>query len=418
MSETPLKGAEKSGELKPATSGNHQDLEVKDAQMIFNSIWGELESRYGRARLHFPKELILLGGAPGAGKGTNTPFIMEARGLTCEPIVVSSLLDTPEMRSIKAAGELVGDREVIRTIFEKLLLPEFSDGAVLDGFPRTFVQVECMKLLYQKMIQLRSEFYNTEFRPRFRHPIVHIMMLFIDEKESVERQIRRGREVKEYNAEIRSSGIGEYLEERETDEDPQAAKRRYKVFKERTYDALQSLRKVFHYHFINAQGSLAEVRQNILEELQYQSTLELDPRTFDSLHRLPIASKIVEHARQDLVKRLDGYVMDNVKLFDQVIDFIETNIMPIVLHHAISGIAHINTEEALFDSPLALAMLIDIFSERGYHAMVDLHKIEVPDRFDLETGAISCRFKRVYRIQIRFKGSEIRRGFAHPRMMS
>ena len=31
----------------------------------------------------FPKEIILLGGAPGAGKGTNTAFIAKARSLTC-----------------------------------------------------------------------------------------------------------------------------------------------------------------------------------------------------------------------------------------------------------------------------------------------------------------------------------------------
>jgi adenylate kinase len=29
---------------------------------------------------------------------------------------------------------------------------------------------------------------------------------------------------------------------------------------------------------------------------------------------------------------------------------------------------------------------------------------------DLSTGAITCRTKKVYRIQIRFNGSEIRRG--------
>ena len=55
-------------------------------------------------------------------------------------------------------------------------------------------------------------------------------------------------------------------------------------------------------------------------------------------------------------------------------------------------------------------MLIDIFSERGYHAAVDLHRIEVPEHVDLATGAVRCRTKKVYRIQIRFTGSEIRRG--------
>jgi len=395
---------------KASSAPRHQDLEVKDAQIIFNSVWSDLEAQRGRNRLHFPKELILLGGAPGAGKGTNTPFIMEARGLTCEPIVVSSLLDTPEMRRLKDAGEMVGDRQVVRILFEKLLEPEYSDGAIIDGFPRTFVQVECMKLLYHKMIQLRSEFYNTQYRVCFRQPIVHIMMLFIDEKASVERQLKRGREVRERNRKVRRSGVGELLEERKTDLDPEAARRRYKVFKERTYDALQSLREIFHYHFINAQGPLSEVRRNILKELQYQSSLELDPRTFDALHRLPIASKLSEHARQELVKRLDSYELERSELFGKVITFIEEKIIPIVARHSISGIANINTEDALFDDPLAMAMLIDIFSERGYWATVDLHRIEVPERFDLQTGKIHCRTKKVWRIQIRFKGCEIRRG--------
>jgi len=41
---------------------------------------------------------------------------------------------------------------------------------------------------------------------------------------------------------------------------------------------------------------------------------------------------------------------------------------------------------------------------------VDIHRIDVPERFDLKTGEIQCRVKKVYRIQIRFQGSEIRRG--------
>ena len=35
-----------------------QDLEVKDAQLIFNSVWNQLENKHGRENLRFPKELI------------------------------------------------------------------------------------------------------------------------------------------------------------------------------------------------------------------------------------------------------------------------------------------------------------------------------------------------------------------------
>jgi adenylate kinase len=44
--------------------------------------------------MRFPRELILLGGAPGAGKGTNSDFIRKVRGIDAPPIVVSKLLDT------------------------------------------------------------------------------------------------------------------------------------------------------------------------------------------------------------------------------------------------------------------------------------------------------------------------------------
>jgi len=393
-----------------ATPGKLTDLEIKDARLIFDSVWRDLEESYGRENLRFPKEIILLGGAPGAGKGTNTDFIRKARGLTCPPIVISALLDSPEARALKDAGNMVGDREVISLLLHELLRPDYRDGAILDGFPRTKVQVECLKLLADRMLSLRREYYDTPLSIHFRQTTVHIMVLFVDERESIARQLKRGRETRQHNEEVQRSGVGELLEDRSTDHDEPLARRRYRVFKEQTWEALQSLKEIFHYHFINAQGPFQEVEQNILRELEYQSTLELDSRTVDRLRGVPVASEIVVHARQELVRRLDSYALEHSELFTKVIAFIENKIVPIVLRHAISGVAHINAEERVLEDPLALVMLIDVFSERGYHAVVDLHKIELPEKVDLTTGAIKCRTKKVFRIQIRFQGSEIRRG--------
>jgi adenylate kinase len=378
--------------------------------LIFESIWQDLETEYGRANLRFPKELILLGGAPGAGKGTNTAFISRARGLTCPPVVISTLLDSPEARAIKDSGQLVGDREVVGLLLRELLKKEYQHGAIIDGFPRTNVQVECLKLLVDKMHELRREFYETPLSIHFRHPTVHIMVLFVDEAESLARQLKRGRETLIHNEKIRRTGIGQLREDRPTDHDETLARRRYEAFKEQTWEALQSLKEIFHYHFINAQGTFEAVEQNILKELRYQSTLELDPRTVDKLRIIPVASSIIVHARQELVERMDGYALEHGKLLDKVIKFIENKMMPIILRHAISGLAHINTEDPVLDDPLALAMLIDVFSERGYHAAVDIHREGVPERVDLKTGMIESRGKKVYRIRIQFQGSEIRRG--------
>lgn len=387
-----------------------QDLEVKDAQIIFNSVWASLEDSFGEENLRFPKEIFWLNGAPGAGKGTNTGFIMQYRDLTAPPLVVSSLLQSPEAEKMKDAGLLVGDREVVEIMFKKLLEPVYKTGAVVDGFPRTKVQVECVKLLYQKLIELRLKFKETLLSEHFKKPHFHIVVLFIDEKESVKRQINRGKEAQAHNAEVEESGVGELLELRPTDLDPEAALNRYRTFKEKTYGALKDLREIFFYHFINAHGPLEVVRQRIDDELRYQGSLELDEATYDRISHIPIANTISKHARQDLVDRLDAYAERQSELFEQVVALIGEDFMPIIERHAISGTAVVNTESAVLHDPVALAMLIDIFSERGYHAIVDLHRDEIPDSIDPKTFKIKTRIKLIFRVRVHFKGSEIRRG--------
>jgi adenylate kinase len=393
-----------------ASDAKVQDLEVKDAQIIFNSVWASLEDSLGEENLRFPKEIFWLNGAPGAGKGTNTEFIMQYRDLTAPPLVVSSLLQSPEAEKMKDAGMLVGDREVVEIMLKKLLEPIYKTGAVVDGFPRTKVQVECVKLLYQKLIELRLKFKGTLFSEHFKKPHFHIVVLFVDEKESVRRQISRGEEAQAHNEEVKESGVGELQELRSTDLDPEAALNRYRTFKEKTYGALKDLREIFFYHFINAHGPLDVVRQRIDEELRYQGSLELDEVTYDRISHIPVANTISKHARQDLVDRLDAYAERQSELFERVVAMIEADFIPIIERHAISGTAVVNSESEVLHDPDALAMLIDIFSERGYHAIVDLHREEIPDSIDPKTFKIKTRIKCIFRVRVHFKGSEIRRG--------
>lgn len=387
------------------------DLEVKDAALIFETVWEDLEEEVGHANLRFPKELILLGGAPGSGKGTHTWYIMAARGLTCQPIVISDLLTSPEAERIKDGGGMVGDKEVVGILLRKMLQEQFRDGAVLDGFPRTSVQVECLKLLVDRINQLHNEFENTSLAINFRRPTIHAMVLFIGEGTSIERQLKRGREIEAHNVEVNETGIGTLQELRATDREKSAARQRYQVFKEKTWEALNSLKELYHYHFVNAEGPIREVEENILSELQYQSSLELEQRTHARIRSLPLAEEIAHHARQELVRRLDSYELEHHDLFVQIVDLIRDRFVPIITRHALSGRAHVNTENVIFQDPLAISMLIDVFSERGFHAVVDKHVREVPEHVDLATGKIHTRAKVIYRIQILFKPSEIRRGY-------
>jgi adenylate kinase len=128
---------EKPSAKPPVKATSVSDLEIKDAQLIFSNVWEDLLEKYGKDILRFPREFIWLGGAPGAGKGTNTPFIAKARDITAPPIVVSSLLNTPKAIAIKNEGKMVGDREVIGLLLEELLKPQYSDGVIIDGYPTT-----------------------------------------------------------------------------------------------------------------------------------------------------------------------------------------------------------------------------------------------------------------------------------------
>lgn len=175
------------------------DLEVKDGQIIFDSVWTSLERELGRAKLAFPREIFWLNGAPGAGKGTNTQFILQYRDYGAEPIVVSDLLSSPEAKKRIDAGMLVGDREVVEILFRKLLAPQYVTGAVVDGFPRSMVQVECLKHLFARLNDLRQEFRHSADGVRFPKPHFHILVLFVDENESVRRQLKRGQECLEQN---------------------------------------------------------------------------------------------------------------------------------------------------------------------------------------------------------------------------
>ena len=308
------------------------------------------------------------------------------------------------------AGLLAGDREVTKLVLSKLLDPIYESGAVVDGYPRTKTQVECLKMFHGRLSELRSKYLGTFQESQFPKPRFHIIMLFIDEEESVRRQLLRGQRALAHNAEVEASGVGEKMEVRKTDFEEEAAHRRYKTFKESTYDSLTTLREVFHYHFINAHGTIIEVQQRIIQELKYQSSLELDQPTYDRISSIPLAEKLSLHARQLLVHRLDSYEKFHSELFDQVVSLIKTKFIPVVEKHSISGLAYINSEDVVFNDPLAIAMLIDVFTERGFTAVVDIRRMEVPSRIDPKSYEIINRVKKVYRVRINFDGSKIRRG--------
>ena len=91
--------------------------------------------------------VVVLLGAPGAGKGTQAPLLAARLGL---PVVATGDLfraavrdGTPlglEARRFMDAGRLVPDEITVRLLLERLGRPDAAAGVILDGFPRTAVQ--------------------------------------------------------------------------------------------------------------------------------------------------------------------------------------------------------------------------------------------------------------------------------------
>ena len=99
--------------------------------------------------------IILLFGAPGAGKGTQAAFLvshMEFFHISTGDLFRSALAKKTKLglkaQSYMDKGQLVPDQIVIDLIKEKLSsLPE-KTSIVLDGFPRTLVQAEALDELF------------------------------------------------------------------------------------------------------------------------------------------------------------------------------------------------------------------------------------------------------------------------------
>ncbi|KAG0231588.1 hypothetical protein BGW42_008739 [Actinomortierella wolfii] len=380
--------------------------EIKDAKLIFNQAFKNVQDVHGRANMRFPKEIIWLMGAPGSGKGTHTPAILKSRGITNPPISMSSLLSTPECKELINRGLMVSDGKVVENLLHALLDCEPEVGVLVDGFPRSEVQVECLKLFHEKMHELRKEFKQTPLRNHFPRPTFRICVLYVDEEISVQRQLMRGKLVKEHNAQVMRSGKGEIKEERVTDYDELLIRARYQIFKDH-YSCLLRLSKFFPFHLINAVGSVDSVMRTILKEFEYQSSLELEHDTYEAISHIPLATKIGIHARQDLIRRLEHYCEAEPELFAQAVAFIDQEVIPVVARHAISGQALVRTDNPMLRDPKMAEVVLSILSERGYAVTMDERIHETPKRIDPKTWEIILDRQHVFALNVRFPQSQI-----------
>lgn len=99
-------------------------------------------------------KIIVLMGAPGAGKGTQARLLQERLHLpqisTGDMFRALKEARTPlaeEVRSLMEAGQLVPDDLTIRVVRERTAHDDCKNGYILDGFPRTPAQAAMLEKL-------------------------------------------------------------------------------------------------------------------------------------------------------------------------------------------------------------------------------------------------------------------------------
>ncbi|HNU09129.1 MAG TPA: nucleoside monophosphate kinase, partial [Pyrinomonadaceae bacterium] len=94
-------------------------------------------------------KIIVLIGAPGAGKGTQARLLQERHGVpqisTGDIFREMKNADTPLAREVQetmAAGKLISDDLTYKIVRERTSRDDCSEDYLLDGYPRTLVQAE------------------------------------------------------------------------------------------------------------------------------------------------------------------------------------------------------------------------------------------------------------------------------------
>ncbi len=184
---------------------------------------------------------IILLGAPGAGKGTQSLLI--TRKLSIPHISTGDIMRAAvssgselglQVKEFLDGGKLVPDDIILKVMAARLAESDCARGYLLDGFPRTVEQAKQLGALLKSAGQ----------------PLSHVVNIVVPEPILLERIRKRG-----------ESGSGR------SDDDVAVAARRLAVFWEQTAPVVQYYKNIGNIHDIDGLGTVEEVQARIFNVL-------------------------------------------------------------------------------------------------------------------------------------------------------
>jgi len=176
---------------------------------------------------------LVLFGPPGAGKGTQAEFLINAFGL--DHLSTGDLLRSEiaagtqlglEAKSFMEKGELVPDAVVIGMIKSKLDSNGENKGFIFDGFPRTVDQAKALDNLLNEN----------------GTPISAMLSLEVDKQELIDRLLSRGK-----------------VSGRADDQDQSVIENRINVYNEKTLPLIQYYKPQGKHFGIDGMGSIEDI---------------------------------------------------------------------------------------------------------------------------------------------------------------
>ena len=191
---------------------------------------------------------IALFGPPGAGKGTQSEYLIKKFKLfyiSTGDILRKELANETKLglqaKSIIAQGGLVSDEIIVQIIEKTIRSNPDVNGFLFDGFPRTFVQAYILEGL---MIKLNTT-------------LDLLISIEVPEEESVARLIERGK----------ISG--------RMDDNEEVIRNRLKEYNEKTLPVLKFYKERGNYRSVNGLQSIKEVRADIEELVNIEQSKKL-----------------------------------------------------------------------------------------------------------------------------------------------